>query len=135
MGVFRGSVRTILRQVGGLLGGYRKLRRVSGLVKAIVVIGVLFLCMLCAYPLSFFFEDPPPETETPAVTDAASVDTAGEGTGQFAACVCSEDYYDCPDFSSQTAAQECYDYCMQQVALDVHSLDTDDDGVACDGWD
>jgi hypothetical protein len=136
MGVFRGSVGTILRQVGGLLGGYRKLRRVSGLVKVIVVIGVLFMCMLCAYPLSFFFDDPPPEVETPAVTDSASVDTAGGETGQFAACVCFEDYYDCSDFESQAAAQECYEYCAEQVALfDPHNLDTDGDGVACGGWD
>jgi hypothetical protein len=137
MGVFRGSVRTILRQVGTLLGGYRKLRRASRTVKAIVVIAAFFLCAACLYPLSFLFDEPPPEANVPVETVTAPINKVGEGDGQPTGCACSEDYYDCPDFENQAAAQECYEYCMEQegVVFDIHGLDTDGDGVACDGWD
>jgi hypothetical protein len=42
----------------------------------------------------------------------------------------------CSDFVTQ--AQACFDYCVAQGAGDVHELDMDDDGVACEslpfGW-
>jgi len=47
-------------------------------------------------------------------------------------CDCSGDIYNCTDFTTQAAAQACYDYCMQEVGYDVHRLDRDDDGVACE---
>ena len=38
----------------------------------------------------------------------------------------------CPDFGSQRAAQACFDWCMQEVGTDVHQLEADGDGVACE---
>lgn len=47
-------------------------------------------------------------------------------------CACHEDIYNCTDFESQAAAQVCYDYCVSCGAGDVHRLDRDSDGVACE---
>lgn len=45
---------------------------------------------------------------------------------------CSANVYNCSDFGSQAAAQACHDYCMQRVGYDVHELDSDGDGEACE---
>lgn len=50
---------------------------------------------------------------------------------QSEACSCSIDY-NCPDFSSHTAAQTCFDYCKSKGYGDVHGLDRDDDNLACE---
>ena len=46
--------------------------------------------------------------------------------------VCSYDAYNCSDFSTHNEAQACHDYCFAQVGYDVHRLDFDDDGLACE---
>lgn len=45
---------------------------------------------------------------------------------------CSHNTYNCPDFSTQAEAQYVFDYCYQQVGYDVHRLDADNDGIACE---
>jgi endonuclease YncB( thermonuclease family) len=45
---------------------------------------------------------------------------------------CGKNSYDCRDFNSQTAAQACYDACMELVGEDVHHLDGGGDGVVCE---
>lgn len=45
---------------------------------------------------------------------------------------CSSDIYNCSDFATQAQAQACYDYCVAQGYGDVHHLDGDGDGVACE---
>jgi len=45
---------------------------------------------------------------------------------------CSDNLYNCSDFSSQAEAQMCYDYCQALGRGDVHWLDDDCDGVACE---
>ena len=49
------------------------------------------------------------------------------------ACDCSDDALNCEDFACQQAAQACFEYCMQTVGHDVHDLDQDEDGIACEG--
>lgn len=44
---------------------------------------------------------------------------------------CSGDVYDCPYFHSQFEAQQCYDYCFPKAG-DIHRLDPDGNGVACE---
>ncbi len=51
---------------------------------------------------------------------------------QEAVCVCSHNAYNCPNFSSRAAAQACFDYCRNLVGYDVHQLDADNDGRACE---
>jgi len=47
-------------------------------------------------------------------------------------CDCSDNHYNCSDFSTQAEAQMCYDYCQALGRGDVHWLDDDCDGVACE---
>lgn len=62
-------------------------------------------------------EPPPPPTEPPPPA---------------AACDCSGNIYNCSDFSTHAQAQACYEYCIAQGRGDVHGLDRDKDGVACE---
>jgi len=48
-------------------------------------------------------------------------------------CSCSGNIYNCSDFSSHAGAQACFDYCVQQGVGDIHKLDRDHDGLACEG--
>ena len=45
---------------------------------------------------------------------------------------CASNLYNCSDFSSHSQAQGVYESCLQQVGDDVHDLDRDNDGVACE---
>lgn len=47
-------------------------------------------------------------------------------------CLCDGDRYNCGDFATQEEAQACFDYCLQRVGEDVHRLDGDGDGIACE---
>lgn len=47
-------------------------------------------------------------------------------------CSCSGNTKNCGDFSTHNAAQACYEYCLEQVGTDIHRLDRDDDGSACE---
>ena len=45
---------------------------------------------------------------------------------------CSSDVYNCGNFTTQAEAQEIYDYCVGQGKGDVHGLDGDGNGEACE---
>lgn len=62
---------------------------------------------------------PPSPTATPIATQPPNI-------------ICSYNAYNCPDFSTQAEAQYVFDYCYQQVGFDVHRLDADNDGIACE---
>jgi len=47
-------------------------------------------------------------------------------------CDCSGDIYNCIDFATQAQAQACYDHCWQITGYDIHKLDRDKDGLACE---
>jgi len=68
----------------------------------------------------------PTPTPTPAV-----VITAVQPARPVVICDCSEDKYNCSDFTTHARAQACHDYCIAQGHGDVHSLDGDGDGQAC----
>jgi len=46
--------------------------------------------------------------------------------------ICSSNVYNCSDFSTHAEAQNVYEYCLEKVGKDVHRLDGDDDGSACE---
>ncbi|MCX6696938.1 MAG: MBL fold metallo-hydrolase [Methanoregula sp.] len=48
-----------------------------------------------------------------------------------AVCDCLFNRYNCADFSTQAAAQACYNYCIAQGNGDIHGLDNDKNGQAC----
>ena len=47
-------------------------------------------------------------------------------------CECSYDKYNCKDFNTHAEAQACYEYCKSLGHGDVHGLNREDDGVACE---
>ena len=47
-------------------------------------------------------------------------------------CTCRSDRYNCADFKTRREAREKYECCMKKVGYDVHNLDGDSDGVACE---
>ena len=48
-------------------------------------------------------------------------------------CLCTEDLYNCTrDFATQAEAQACFDHCWDRVSYDIHRLDADGDGEACE---
>jgi len=47
-------------------------------------------------------------------------------------CSCRSDRYDCNDFKTRREAREKYECCMNKVGYDVHNLDGDLDGIACE---
>jgi hypothetical protein len=49
-----------------------------------------------------------------------------------AVCACSGDLYNCSDFGSHSAAQACFNACVNQGAGDIHRLDQNNDGNACE---
>ena len=50
-------------------------------------------------------------------------------------CSCEENVYNCPYFESREVAQLCFDYCQSTVGSDIHDLDRDNDGIACEDTD
>lgn len=67
----------------------------------------------------------PTSTETPVPTSTATQIPSGP-------CLCSGDLYNCSDFQTQAAAQACFDFCVSVGAGDIHRLDRDNNGVACE---
>jgi micrococcal nuclease len=63
-------------------------------------------------------------------TEPLPVPTAAEAA--VAVCDCSGNLYNCSDFSTHSAAQACLAYCWDQVGYDIHRLDGDNDGLACE---
>ncbi|MEZ4710469.1 MAG: hypothetical protein R3A44_24920 [Caldilineaceae bacterium] len=49
-----------------------------------------------------------------------------------ATCDCSAKRYWCANFISRADAQLCYDRCQEQAGFDIHELDPDADGMACE---
>lgn len=45
---------------------------------------------------------------------------------------CSSNTYNCSDFATQSEAQSAHDFCWAEVGSDIHSLDGDGNGIACE---
>lgn len=72
-------------------------------------------------------------TDTPGIIPAQTLVLFATNTAPAqAACSCSGDALNCTDFGSSSQAQACYDYCISVGVGDVHQLDNNDDGVACE---
>ena len=52
--------------------------------------------------------------------------------GQAGPCACTGVNLDCDDFVSQADAQVCFEYCRSMKSGDIHGLDPDGNGVACE---
>lgn len=58
--------------------------------------------------------------------------TAQIVTSQKEYITCSIDSYNCSSFKIHKEAQKAYNYCMDRTGKDVHGLDGDQDGIACE---
>jgi len=67
------------------------------------------------------------ETQTPLTFSTLS--PAQPIGGQ---CACNADSLNCSNFSSKAEAQACFDFCIAQGAGDIHKLDENNDGDACE---
>ncbi len=57
------------------------------------------------------------------------IQPAAQGNG----CSCTGgDTLECRNFSNETEAQACFDFCLSTAGYDVHNLDLDGDGNACE---
>jgi hypothetical protein len=56
----------------------------------------------------------------------------GDDDDSGSPCGCSSNALNCSDFGSQTAAQACFDHCVSVTGRDIHRLDDDNDGAACE---
>jgi hypothetical protein len=79
----------------------------------------------------------PPSPTTPVQATPKPVPTTATSlpptqAPPVAVCECSYDKYNCKDFSTHAQAQACYEYCKSLGHGDVHGLDREDDGVACE---
>jgi hypothetical protein len=76
---------------------------------------------------------PPLETLSATATVIFVMPTSppsGSGPG---ICPCAADTLNCPDFPTDPDAQACMDYCISIGAGDIHNLDGNANGLACDG--
>lgn len=70
-------------------------------------------------------------TNTPLVLSIQAI-IIPSGNNSGGACACSGDTLNCKDFSSHAEAQACYSYCASQGMGDIHKLDENNDGNACE---
>ncbi len=68
----------------------------------------------------------------PAEVPSTIVLDEGNKPAEIALFDCSGEKYDCSDFASHEEAREVFEYCLEQTGKDVHRLDADKDGSACE---
>lgn len=71
-------------------------------------------------------------TRPPTATQPPSTPTPAGGGASSAVCSCAGDTLNCSDFRTQVSAQACFNYCVAQGRGDIHRLDRDGDGRACE---
>jgi uncharacterized protein YgiM (DUF1202 family) len=69
---------------------------------------------------------------SPSDSTAATQPPPPPPTQAVAVCECSGNIYNCGHFGSHAAAQACFAYCIEQGRGDIHRLDGDNDGIACE---
>jgi len=84
-------------------------------------------------PLLWTYAEPTvTATATCTLTSTATLTPTATATATSGPCSCSGDIYNCPNFGTQAEAQACYEHCMQVVGYDVHRLDGNGNGIACE---
>ena len=69
------------------------------------------------------------QRERSSTPKAERVPDPGLSSGR---CDCSTNQYNCSDFRTRAEAQACYEHCLSLTGLDVHRLDGNGDGEACE---
>lgn len=74
---------------------------------------------------------PIPPTATPTLTPTPTATLTPTSTPTLCPCE-SGAGLNCDSFAGEGAAQACYAHCLQATGLDVHGLDGEGDGLACE---
>ena len=81
-------------------------------------------------------QNAPQQTNTPRPittrAEGATGSTTSGSTSSSPACSCIGDIENCDSFANRTEIEACFNYCQSVGAGDVHDLDRDDDGIACE---
>jgi micrococcal nuclease len=75
---------------------------------------------------------PATATSVPPTPIPPTATPVSQPTQPSATCDCSGNVYNCKNFSTHAQAQACYEYCISVGAGDIHRLDRDNDGIACE---
>lgn len=67
----------------------------------------------------------------PAATQIPPTQTLSFPTSTTTVCTCVDDILNCNSFRTQGEAQACLDQCKAQGLGDIHNLDNNSDGIAC----
>jgi len=70
----------------------------------------------------------PASTATPIPV----IPTTTNDTTNSVSCYCTSNTYNCSDFQTHQEAQDLYNCCLQKIGSDIHRLDRDKDGSACE---
>lgn len=70
-------------------------------------------------------------SDTKAAKSEARTEARTEGRST-AGVFCEADIYNCADFATHAEAQKIYETCLQKANKDIHRLDGDKDGSACE---
>jgi hypothetical protein len=90
-------------------------------VEATATVFIYELQTNVAQPTGYIFE-----TNTPFVMFTMPSSNSG------GVCSCAGDTLNCTDFSTHASAQSCFDYCVSQGVGDIHKMDGNNDGNACE---
>lgn len=78
-------------------------------------------------------------TTAPASTNTGSSSSSNTSSGTSSSsssssevCSCASNSLNCSNFSTHSQAQSCFNYCIGQGRGDIHRLDGDNDGSACE---
>lgn len=82
-----------------------------------------------AQPTEYIYSTNTPFSLTTQLPPAQSTSTLPP---QSAVCSCASDTLNCGNFNTQSQAQACYTYCVSQGRGDIHNLDGDGNGLACE---
>jgi hypothetical protein len=96
--------------------------------RRVIVAGLLVLFPVLGFSVGVIAappRQPTPPVATPAPTPPAAVPYA-------VTCACTSDLFACSSFPFWSAAQACFNQCRIEVGFDIHGLDEDGDGVACE---
>jgi hypothetical protein len=75
----------------------------------------------------------PTATATATATAIATITPTPTATANPSApCPCDGDTLNCNDFNTQAQAQTCFEYCVSLGRGDIHKLDQNNDGEACE---
>ena len=96
----------------------------------LIIAGIIILCFI-SYWVSENILFPTDKYKSQLDLDKSDLDTRLEKSEKY---VCNTNYYNCADFDTQAQAQIAFENCGG-IDNDIHYLDADSDGIACEWLD